>query len=163
VLQGRCGTKDSSYKGRIVQGAHRTRDTSYKGCMEQVTPHPGDVSSSDASSRDATSEAGFLVWIGYVSVPFRIKGMTLEKKCPERSHTLVRNNVVLNKTVHSSSLRLYSSSSSCFKDIFSQVSYPFSERAHTSKQVRTLSKLKIPPQGTSYETCKMGCFVSYKK
>jgi hypothetical protein len=33
-----------------------------------------------------TSEAGFLVWIGYVPVlnyvPFRRKGMTLEKKCP---------------------------------------------------------------------------------
>jgi hypothetical protein len=34
-----------------------------------------------------------------------------------------------------------------FKDIFSQVSYPFSERVHTSKQVRTLSKLKIQPLG----------------
>jgi hypothetical protein len=34
------------------------------------------------------SEAGFLVWIGYVPVlkyvPFKRKGMTLEKKCPYR-------------------------------------------------------------------------------
>jgi hypothetical protein len=32
------------------------------------------------------SEAGFLVWTGYVPVlkyvPFQRKGMTLEKKCP---------------------------------------------------------------------------------
>jgi hypothetical protein len=35
---------------------------------------------------DTGPEAGFLVWIGYVPVlnyvPFRRKGMTLEKKCP---------------------------------------------------------------------------------
>jgi hypothetical protein len=40
--------------------------------------------------------------------PFEETVWHLRKKCPWRSHTLVRNNIVLNKTVHSSSsLRLY--------------------------------------------------------
>jgi hypothetical protein len=40
-----------------------------------------------------------------------------------------------------------------FKVVFSQVSYPITERVHNSKQVHTLTKLKIRPLKMS---CDLG-------